>query len=213
MVLKIEVGSVIEENCYVYFSEKISSDGFHHGFLIDPGDESEKILRELESQKICIEKILITHGHHDHIGALKDLQPILKCSIMMSKSGKIYSEDPIWNLSQFFGNPIRFDELPIEFLENHSKITTTDQNLSLELIETPGHTLDGAIYYSSKDNLAFVGDTIFKNSFGRTDFPGGNMNELMKSIREIILKLPNETILYPGHMDSTTVQDEKKIYP
>ena len=212
MVLRIEVGRFIEENCYVYFSENFSSDGFYHGFLIDPGDESEKILREIESQKILVEKILITHGHHDHIGALNNLQPILKCPIVMSKSGRKYSEDPVWNLSQFFGDPIRFDELPIEFLDNHSKISTSDQNLSLELIETPGHTLDGAIYYSAEDHLAFVGDTIFKNSFGRTDFPGGNFDELMKSIREIILKLPEDTKLFSGHMDSTTVENEKILY-
>ena len=211
MILKLTVGDFIEENCYIFFSERVSSDNLHHGFVIDPGGNADEILRVIEEKKIFVEKILITHGHYDHIAAIREVQSRFNARIVMSRNGKRYASSASWNLSNFFQDPIKFDDLPIDYLEDHSKIILDDDH-EFELLETPGHTLDSAIFYNAKEHFAFAGDTIFQGSHGRFDLPGGNYETLINSVRNVVMKLPDETVLLPGHGESTTIEAEKSLY-
>ncbi len=206
MILPIEVCNYIQTISYFYMDDKSK-----HGFLIDPGAEPDRLLSVIQSRGFAIEGILITHGHYDHIGAVPVLQEKLSCPVYMSQHGNDYAENPDWNLSSAFHEPLLLRN--ITFLKNHTPIPLKmNPAFSLELIETPGHTTDGAIYYNKKDGIAFVGDTIFQGSFGRTDLPGGDMNALIDSLRNIILTLPDETLLLSGHSNPTTVAEERPNY-
>ncbi len=206
MVVPVEVFGVIDENAYLFFDEQT-----RHGFLIDPGAEPEKILKTAAAHEVTLEKILLTHGHFDHIGAVNEIQRALKIPVCMSKGGNYYAKDPAINCSAFVGESIILDD--VTCLPDDSEIfLDANKNFGVKLIPAPGHTLDGAIYYSAAEGVAFVGDTIFFGSYGRVDLPGGSELSLMRTIREKVLTLPDETILYTGHGPRTTVAAEKAIW-
>ena len=206
MVLVAEVSGIITTNCYIY-----ADDETKHGFLIDPGAEAKKLLRILNERQIVIEKILLTHGHFDHIGAVAELQDALNVEVCMQANGCDYVQNPEWNLSDNFGLSIILNN--VTYLEDNSDIVlSTNDDFKLKMIPTPGHTTDGAIYYSAKDKVAFVGDTIFAGSYGRTDFAGGDETVLINSIKQKVLTLPEDTFLLSGHSEPTTVKDEKRQF-
>ena len=203
MILKTEVLGIFATNSYFYIDDETL-----HGFLIDPGAEAEKLLQIIFEKNFVIEKILLTHGHFDHIGAVEELQKNLKIPVCMQKNGGDYVKNPVWNLSAYFNLNMTLDN--VNFLEDYSEINlNANENFSLKIIPTPGHTTDSAIFYSAKDKIAFVGDTIFLGSVGRTDFPGGDEKILIQTLREKIFTLPSETILFSGHSEPTTVANEK----
>lgn len=203
MIFPVEVCKYIPTFSYFYIEDESK-----HGFLVDPGAEPEKLWSVVQERKFHIEGILLTHGHFDHIGAVNDLQEKLACPVYMQRHGRDYAENPAWNLSESFQEPIRLKD--VTYLENHAAVALKEQPaFSVELIETPGHTTDGAIYYAKKDGIAFVGDTIFQGSYGRTDLPGGDMRTLLTSIKHTVLALPDETLLLSGHSGPTTVAEER----
>lgn len=205
MILQVPVTAYITTNAYFFIH-----DGDQHGFLIDPGAEADRLYRIIQEHKFTIERILLTHGHFDHIGAVAQLQSMLKVPVTMSGHGYEYVENPTWNLSESFGEPLTLSH--VDYLVDGTIISLKETpSFQLKLIETPGHTTDGAIYYSKSDAVAFVGDTIFKSSYGRTDMYGGNEEMLFASITKKILRLPDETTLLSGHSDPTTVAEEKKM--
>ncbi|MBR5913042.1 MAG: MBL fold metallo-hydrolase [Selenomonadaceae bacterium] len=206
MILTAEVGNFNLVNTYFYIDDET-----RHGFLIDPGDEGDKLLKICAENNFTIEKILITHGHYDHIGAVNQIQYALNIPAIMNVNGKIYAENPQWNCSIYVGDEIKLGK--ITFLDDGTQINLEkNPNFGVKMIHTPGHTLDGVIYYSKNDKVAFVGDTIFKNSYGRYDLPGGDSKTLFNSIRTKILTLPADTILLSGHTPATTVDAEKIFF-
>ena len=203
MIFLAEVHGFFATNSYFYIDEKTN-----HGFLIDPGAQADKLLRIIDQRKFNIEKILLTHGHFDHIGAVAAIQQNLNIPVCMQKNGRDYVENPVWNLSSEFGLDMKLEN--VTYLEDFSEIIlSTNENFKLKLIPCAGHTTDGAIYYSEVDGVAFVGDSIFKGSFGRTDFYGGDEKTLFENIKTQILTLPDDTVLLSGHSEFTTVADEK----
>lgn len=206
MILPVEVFGVIEENAYFFIDDETQ-----HGFLIDPGAQADELLKIIDERGFIIEKILLTHGHFDHIGAVNEIQRALKVPVCMGKDGNHYAKDAAINCSAFVGEPIILEN--VIYLEDYAEISlSANPDFKVKLIPAPGHTTDGAIYYSEKKSIAFVGDTIFRGSYGRTDLPGGDYVELMKTIREKVLTLPEKTILYTGHGQETTVAAEKEIW-
>lgn len=206
MILPVEVFGVIDENTYFFIDDKTN-----HGFLIDPGAEADKLLKIAAEYTWTIEKILLTHGHFDHIGAVNEIQRALEIPVCMSRGGEYYAKDPAINCSAFVGEPIVLDD--VTCIDDYSEITlAANPNFGVKLIPAKGHTLDGAIYYSEREGVAFVGDTIFCGSYGRTDLPGGSYVDLMQTIKEKVFTLPDETILYTGHGSQTKVADEKQRY-
>lgn len=206
MILPVEVFDLIPENTYFYVDDETQ-----HGFLIDPGAQADELLKIADERNFTIEKILLTHGHFDHIGAVNEIQRALKIPVCMSLRGNYYAKNPEINCSAAFGEPIILDD--VTCLDDYSEINlAANPNFGLKLIPAKGHTLDGAIYYSEKNSVAFVGDTIFRGSYGRTDLPGGSYSDLMQTIKEKVLTFPDDTILYSGHGLSTTVAEEKKWF-
>ena len=203
MILRAEVRGIFPVNAYFYID-----DATRHGFLIDPGAEADKLLEIIEREQFTIEKILLTHGHFDHIGAVNEMQAKLGVEVCMQGNGRDYIKNPVWNLSAYFNLNMKLDD--VTYIEDFSDINlSANKNFGLKMIPLAGHTTDGAIFYSENDSVAFVGDSIFLNSIGRTDFPGGDEITLRKNLRDKIFTLPDDTILLSGHSDTTTVANEK----
>lgn len=199
----VPVSDFIQTNAYFYIDEQTK-----HGFLIDPGAEAEKLLNVIIENGWIIEKILITHGHFDHIGGVDEISQKLNIPYLAHKNSQNYLTDGNYNLSAFFVNEIKLNNA-LYVDEGQNIVLEANPAVKLRVIYTPGHTQDAVIYYDMNNKLAFVGDTIFKNTVGRTDIPGGNEQQLYQSIREKIFTLPDDTVLYPGHSEPTTVGAEK----
>ena len=206
MIFQVEVVGVFATNSYFCIDDETN-----HGFLIDPGAQADKLLKIISEKNFTIEKILLTHGHFDHIGAAAEIQQKLNIPICMQKNGRDYVENPVWNLSTACGLNITLDD--VTYIDDYSEIIlSANENFKLQLIPCAGHTTDGAIFYSAKDGVAFVGDSIFKGSYGRTDFYGGDAKTLFESIKTKIFTLPDDTVLLSGHTPPTTVHDEKASF-
>ena len=206
MIAQVPVIAHFVENCFFYVD-----DTSKHGFIIDPGAQAEKLLGMIREKGWIIEKILLTHGHFDHIGAVNEIRSALNIPVLAYKSDDDYLRDPEWNLSPSFGLSIIIENT--ESIKDGQIIRLdADPAFSLKVIYTPGHTTDSVIYYSERDRAAFVGDTIFKDSIGNYQLPGGNFGAIQKSIMERIFTLPDDTVLYSGHTEQTTVGTEKRRY-
>lgn len=207
MIAVLPVFGVMETNCYFFGDEKSRS-----GFVIDPGAQGGDIARVLQEQGWRVEKILLTHGHFDHIGGAWELRRITGAPIFAHEKGPMLLQDPEKNLSAFHGEKIILDDVQL-FREGDLLTLQEPASLSLRVIHTPGHTADSCVFYCQQEDCAFVGDTIFRGDYGATHFPTGNHAALMASIREKILRLPPQTALYSGHSGPTTVAEEAPHYP
>ena len=203
MIFSVPVTGIFTTNAYFYID-----DDTRHGFLIDPGAEADKLLSVIHGKSLTIEKILLTHGHFDHLGAAQELQQALSIPICMHENGRAYAENPRWNLSAGCGIPMVLNDVTY-FPDGSNFALLANPTFSVEMCHVPGHTTDGVFYYGSQHNVAFVGDSIFKNSFGLTHFYGGDESVLMKSVVSRILTLPSDTVLLSGHTEPTTVGEER----
>ena len=207
-MIEIARGMLCEELTYFYIDEITK-----HGFVIDPGARGEQLAAYAKEKGYVIEKILLTHGHGDHIYGADALRKATGASIVMHKEGKNYVNNPDWNLSVMLcGEKIEFEA--DEYLEHGDEIVlNANADFKLRMIYVPGHTTDGVAYYSEEEHLIFVGDIIFAGSVGRSDLLGGNSVKLLNGIREEIFTLPGETVILAGHGPQTTVEQEKNTNP
>ena len=195
-----------EENCFFYIDEKTN-----HGFLIDPGAQAEKLLALIREHGWSIEKILLTHGHFDHTGAVNEIRRQLQIPVVAYRTADEYLLDPVKNLSSLCGPQVTVRD--VTYADDGDQISLeANPDVSLQVIHTPGHTPDSVVYYSVRDQVAFVGDTIFKGSPGTDQFPGGNGRQLLMSICSRIMALPDETLLCSGHSEQTSVGVERRRY-
>ena len=178
--------------------------------LIDPADDAGRIIRKIEADGLKLQGILLTHGHFDHIGAVDDLRAYFKgVQCYAGEKEEEVLENGSYNLSASWAVAlsIRADRLL------RDKETLTLAGFEIKVIETPGHTKGGVCYYLSEEGVLFSGDTLFRTSVGRTDFPTGSMSAIVCSIKGKILVLPDDTKVFPGHGESTSVAYEKKYNP
>ena len=203
MVVTFPVRGYFEENTFFYIDEKT-----RHGLLIDPGAEAERLLARIRREGWTIEKILLTHGHFDHIGAAEEVREALGAPIYASARVEDYLMNPSWNLSTYFGTPSTLEgTMPLR--DGDEIALDADPTVAFRVIETPGHTTDSLVFYCERDGLAFTGDTIFRGTVGNDRLPGGDWGTMIRSILDRVLTLPPETALYSGHTDSTTVGEER----
>lgn len=192
-------------NCYV-----VADDTTREGVVIDPGDETEALLELIREEGLAIRAILLTHAHLDHVARAQDMKealgvpmylhpadmPLLKAvpqqAVMLGlPAPRVPTVDgPLEEGTPFEAGPLRF-----------------------EVRHTPGHSPGGVCLIPEGEKVAFVGDAVFAGSIGRTDLPGGDYDTLIRSIREEILTLPDEVVLYSGHGPPTTVGRERRSNP
>lgn len=198
MIIKSFIEPPIENNNYLLIDEES-----REAALIDCSTMDENILIELKKHNAILKYVLLTHGHFDHIGGLNDLPEGVK--VLMHKNDMEWVKE-VNTYLPMIGMPSM--EIPKidEFIEDKQVIKLGDSEI--KVIHTPGHTQGGVCFYIN-GNL-FSGDTIFRESVGRCDLPGGNFNQIVESIEQQIFTLPSETVIYPGHGKTTTVEWEKE---
>ena len=198
-MLKIEtiiVGS-LEVNCYIVYDSDTKE-----ALIIDPGDEADSIIEAVKALDVSPKAILLTHAHVDHIRGVGAVAAAFSLPVWIHESDRPYYKSP--------DNAI----LPwLPAAENLPKPVDTPPQLSnhpFEIIATPGHTPGGVCYYFKEEKQLFSGDTLFRGTYGRTDFPGGSAPTLFNSIRTKLFTLPDDVKVWPGHEESTTIGEEKQ---
>ncbi|SEF96148.1 Glyoxylase, beta-lactamase superfamily II [Eubacterium ruminantium] len=179
--------------------------------IIDPAANAEFLISMVKNQNYKLVGILLTHGHFDHVAAVKGLKESYpEVPVIIGENDEDILRTPAANLSLMFG-----DE-PISLKADRTVKDGEILNIlgtEMKCIEVPGHTKGGMCYYFAENNMIFDGDTLFESSIGRSDFPTGDGEALLKNIREKIFTLPDETVVYPGHNGRTTVAREKNGNP
>lgn len=205
MIRELTVQGVFAENCYFYIDDHSKS-----GYIIDPGAQAGLIYDAVVRNGWHIEKILLTHGHFDHMGAAELLREKLVAPIYIYPSDARYLTDTRLNLSANSGTPITVPHYE-ELYDGEIIRLKANSSFTLKVIHTPGHTPGSVTFYSEADRAAFVGDTLYEHGPGLTNFPGGNRAELEESIINKILTLPDDTILLSGHSSPITVAEERRL--
>jgi hydroxyacylglutathione hydrolase len=196
-----------ETNCYVVRRDESARDCL----IVDAGLDARDMIEFLKQHQLAPVAVVLTHGHADHIAGLAALQQHYPgITVYLHKSDADLLKDPGANLSVLAG--VSFTTEPADVLLEDGD-TVEEAGLRLKVLHTPGHTPGGICLYSEPDGVVFVGDTLFAGSVGRTDFPGGDMNQLLASIRSKLFTLPDATAVYPGHAMRTTIGREKRTNP
>jgi len=214
--MKIETLIVgpLDVGCYILANEN------NEAVIIDPGGNADEIIKLIKGHKLQPRYLINTHGHGDHIGANKELKALFpEMKICIHEGDKEALTNPFKNLSALGGFQSKDYILrspPADVtLKEGDRITLG--KIRLEVLHTPGHTPGGICLLGrsadDKPDVLFSGDSLFQGSIGRTDFPGGNQQDLVKSLREKVLTLKEDTIVYPGHGPSTTIGYEKANNP
>lgn len=199
MKVKKMVVGIFESNCYILWDEKDKE-----AIVVDPGEEGERIIEVVRKDSLKIRSIINTHTHIDHIGANDFLREKTGAPLLVYSADVFLLQNAELNLSSLAGKDRSFG-LPDRVLEERDEIRVG--GFSLRVLHTPGHTPGSICLYG--DNKLFSGDTLFAGGIGRTDLTGGNSKELQKSIKDKILTLPDEVVVYPGHGPSTTIGKER----
>lgn len=201
-IIKLKPLSVCGTNSYIVAGEQ------GNAVLIDAPDDADYILSELQARKLTLKKILLTHGHFDHIGAVSELADLTGCEVYVHEADKSKLSDVNGSLVTHFGLN-EFNEYKNAKAFKDGDIINMDE-LEFRVIHTPGHT-SGSVCFAVGDDM-FTGDTLFARSIGRTDMPDGNISQMMSSLKKLASFNKNYNV-YPGHMSATTLEYEKKYNP
>lgn len=195
---------MVGTNCYLLCNMDIKE-----CVLIDPADSQDEISRMIDESGCSLKGILLTHGHFDHIMAADAIRDKYGVKVYASCDEKNTLEQPHINLGEAYGLKL---SVKADVWHKDGEILKL-AGFDIEALHTPGHTEGGSCYYIREIGVLFSGDTLFCGSVGRTDFPGGSMSEIVRSIKEKVMVLPDDTKVYPGHGEGTSVGYERVNNP
>lgn len=199
-----QVGAV-GTNCYLAGNSETKE-----ALIIDPGDEAAVLINYAEKNGLKPAAVLLTHGHFDHCMAAGELAGHYGIPVYVHEDEKEIMENPAYNCCGMIGKELAFTaDRYFHGTKDHLSIA----GFEIDVFLTPGHTPGGVSYYVGSEGILFSGDTLFCGSVGRTDFPKGSMSQLVRSIKEQLFPLPNDTKVLPGHDAWTTIGDEKQYNP
>jgi glyoxylase-like metal-dependent hydrolase (beta-lactamase superfamily II) len=196
-----------QTNCYVLREHESAEDCL----VVDTGLEAGDLVDFLDERKLNPAAVVLTHGHADHITGVELLRgkfPDIK--VFIHKLDAEMLTGALSNLSLMAG--MKFSTDPADFALEEDDVVE-QAGVKLKVLHTPGHTPGGICLYSGDEGVVFSGDTLFCAGVGRTDFPGGSVTQLLDSIRQKLLILPDETVVCPGHGPATTIAQEKATNP
>lgn len=194
----------VQTNCYFAINKEIKE-----ALVIDPGEEAARLMQQIKAQGLTVAAILLTHGHFDHAGAAEELSTLCNAPIYAHEAEKETLESEKLNACWMIGKKETYradlfvkDEQELDLAGFHIRV-----------LFTPGHTKGGCCYYFPYENVVFSGDTLFQMSVGRTDLEGGSTSQIVRSIQEKLMPLPEQTVVYPGHGEATTIETERMYNP
>ncbi len=205
MILETFPVGILRCNCTI-----LGDEATREGIVVDPGENVPEILTRLAAHKLTLKQIIITHGHIDHVGGAVRLKRVTGAPIFLNQH----------DLPQLAMMEVQAGWLGVQPPEVAPPDASADdgtklglQNLSCEVLHTPGHTEGSICLYFAPQQLLIAGDTLFAGSIGRTDLPGGDSRKILRSIHERLLTLPDPVIVIPGHGDLTTIAEERATNP
>jgi len=205
MIFETIVVGELGVNCYL-----LADSESKEGIVVDPGAEPEKILAAVKANGVRVLQVLNTHGHFDHIGGNRRITEATGARLMISRE-----DEPFLSLAArsatMYGLTAENSPPPANYLTEGDIIRFGRHEL--KVIHIPGHSAGGSCFYLAKEGMLISGDSLFAESIGRTDLPGGSQTQLVKAIRSKLLSLPAETRVFPGHGPATTIGHEKKYNP
>lgn len=204
MIVEMLVTGMFQENCYL-----VGCGETREAMVVDPGDDAADILKAIDRLELQPRLIVITHEHMDHIGAITPLREASQAQLAMHPLAYEGVAEQARTALAWLGRPLPPLAEPDIFLEDGQELTVG--NLRFQAIYCPGHTPGHMVYFG--EGALFSGDVLFNLSIGRFDLPGGDGRLLLKNIREKVLTLPEETVVYPGHGPQTTIGTEKERNP
>ena len=194
----------VETNCYFAINEATSE-----CIVIDPGDDAAMLASKIDEKGYTPAAILLTHGHFDHATGANELAERYHVKIYVHEDDFDLMADPQRNCCGMMGRRIvnRADEK----LRDRQVLQLA--GFDIQVIHTPGHTPGGCCYYFPYEDVVFTGDSLFCGSIGRTDFKGGSSSQLVRAVKDKLMKLPDRTTVYPGHNDITSIEHERMYNP
>jgi len=198
-------------NCSILYS-KITREAL----IIDPGNDHHALIHKLKELNIKVKKLIHTHAHFDHIGRSNEIKTATGATIHLHRDDQfLYDQLPLQG--KFFGQTVGSPAPLDAYIEDQEEFSFEDPEIKtfLKTIHTPGHTPGSCCFYSEsfQTTVIFAGDTLFQNSIGRTDLPGGDSTKIIRSIKERLLTLPDETYVITGHGPITRIAEEKSHNP
>ncbi len=204
----LKIGRIVlgmcQTNCYFVYE-----DGKNEAIVFDPADRGDYIYNGLKEKGFSVAAILLTHGHFDHIWGVEALKELSGARVYACEAEKEVCENASVNGSKGAGRPCAI--VADVYVKDGEEISI--QGMKCTLIATPGHTKGSCCYYFEDDKILISGDTLFQESVGRTDLPTGSMGQLIRSVKERLLTLPDEVKVYPGHGEATSIGHEKQYNP
>ncbi|TVU59391.1 MBL fold metallo-hydrolase [Vibrio atlanticus] len=208
MSLKYQVVPVtsFSQNCSIVWCDETME-----GIVVDPGGDVQQLAAIIEELGVKVVNLVLTHGHLDHVGGTVPLADILKVNIVGPHKADNFWLQGLENQSQMFGFPLCKAFEPNTWLEEGDKVTFGNQ--VIDVIHTPGHTPGHVVLFSEQARMAFVGDVLFNGAIGRTDFPQGDFNTLIASIKTKLWPLGSDVTFVPGHGPESTFGRERASNP
>jgi len=195
-----------QQNCSLVICEETNK-----AAIIDPGGEPERILSAVKNHNVTVDKIILTHGHLDHVGGAETLAKQLNIPIIGPEKEDAFWLDAMQQQCDMFGFPKVDSFLPTEWLEEGDVVEVG--NIKFNVLHIPGHTPGHVVLFDAISKQLIAGDILFNGSIGRSDFPRGDHGQLISGIKTKLLTLPEETLVYPGHGPTTTIGREKVSNP